>query len=248
MFRLSKLALAAAAFFALSLAAANRTNAIPLIVADASGLGTTTTIDFQSQPHNTGSYVTSLTVAPVAFTYVGGGSSNNGVQVLQGTGTGVGGNGFDSTNNAMFVNSSAGLGVDTLQITFAPGTAVNAFGFDIKPSNHPTIDPLSLTPTGYRVTIVDDSGTNQFVVTPTDYNSFSFAGFTGSNITSISIATLDATFGQPYIDNFRYTAQAPASTPEPATMILFGTGLAGVASFARKRRSGRRDAEDATRV
>jgi hypothetical protein len=233
MFRLSKLALAAAAFFALSLAAANRTNAIPLIVADPSGLGTTTTIDFQPQAHNTG-YVSSLTLAPVTFSYVGGGLSTSGIDVV--AGTGAGGNGFDPANNALFVNSSAGIGVDTLQITFAPGTTVNAFGFDIKASNHPTIDPSPATPAQYRVTITDDSGTNQFVVNSTDYNSFSFVGFTGSNITQISIASLSATFGQPYVDNFRFTAQAPAATPEPATMILFGTGLAGIASFARKRR------------
>jgi hypothetical protein len=236
------MALAAAAFFALSLAAANRTNAIPLVVADASGLGTISTIDFQSQPHNTG-YAASLTLAPVTFSYVGGGSPINGIQVVQGTGTGVGGNGFDSSNNALFVNSGAGIGVYTLQITFAPGTAVNAFGFDIKASSHPTIDPTPLAPAQYRVTITDDSGTNQFVVNSTDYNSFSFIGFTGANITSISIATLSTTFGQPYVDNFRYTAQAPAATPEPATMILFGTGLAGIASIARKRRGARKGDE-----
>lgn len=242
MFRISKLALAAAAFFALSLAAANRTNAIPLVVADPSGLGTVSTIDFQPQAHNTG-YVGSLTLAPVTFSYVGGGLSTSGIDVVQGTGTGVGGNGFDATNNALFVNSSASVGVDTLRITFAPGTAVNAFGFDIKASNHPTIDPTPLAPAQYRVTIVDDSGTNQFVVNSTDYNSFSFVGFTGTNITQISIASLSTTFGQPYVDNFRFTAQAPAATPEPATMILFGTGLAGLASIARKRRSARKGDE-----
>jgi hypothetical protein len=244
MFRFSKLTLAAAAFFALSLAAATRTRAVPLVVADPSGLGATMNIDFQSQSHNSG-YTGSLTVSPVNFAYIGPSSVNNGIDVVSGTGTGVGGNGFAASNNALFVNTDAGqIGVDTLQITFAPGSTVTAFGFDIKPSNDPTAVPGSTTPAQYRVTITDASGDHQFVVSTTDYNSFAFAGFTSdSNITSIKIASLGAVGGQPYLDNFRFTAQAPAATPEPATLMLFGTGLVGLASIARKR-YGARKGED----
>lgn len=244
MLRFSKLALAAAAFFALSLAAATRTKAIPLVVTDPSGLGAVSTIDFQSQTAGTG-YSSSLVVSPVTFAYVGPGGSPNGVGVVTGSGTGVGGNGIAVGNNAMFVNAPAGTLTNTLQITFAPGTTVNAFGFDIKPSNDPTLIPGSTTPAQYQVTITDDSGSTSFVVNASDYNTFTFAGFTGSNITQISVAMLNTVGGQPFIDNFRYTQQAAATTPEPATMFLFGTGLAGLASIARRRRGARKGEPEA---
>ena len=244
MLRFSKLALAAAAFFALSLAAATRAKAIPLVVADPSGLGAVSTIDFQSQTAGTG-YSSSLVVSPVTFAYVGPGGSPNGVGVVTGSGTGVGGNGIAVGNNAMFVNAPAGTLTNTLQITFAPGTTVNAFGFDIKPSNDPTLIPGSTTPAQYQVTITDDSGSTSFVVNASDYNTFTFAGFTGSNITQISVAMLNTVGGQPFIDNFRYTQQAAATTPEPATMFLFGTGLAGLASIARRRRGARKGEPEA---
>lgn len=246
MLRFSKLALVAAAFFALSLAAATRTKAVPLVVTDPSGLGAVSTIDFQSQTAGTG-YSSSLVLAPVSFAYVGPSGTNNGVGVVAGSGTGIGGNGIAVGNNALFVNAPAGLlNTDTLSITFAPGTSVNAFGFDIKPSNDPTLVQGSTTPMEYRVTITDDSGTNTFLVTSNDYNTFAFAGFTGSHITQISIGMgLNSVGGQPYIDNFRYTQQAAATTPEPATMFLFGTGLAGLASIARRRRGARKGEAEA---
>lgn len=236
MFRFSKLTLAAAAFFALGLAAATKTSAVPVVVTDPSGLGTISTVDFQSQTPNAG-YTSSLTVAEVTFAYTGPAGGSNGVGVLSGNGT----NGLAAGNNALFINTDAGqIGVDTLQITFAPGSNVTAFGFDIKPSSDPTIIPGSTTPAQYRVTITDATGDHQFTVLADDYNNFSFAGFTDdSNITSIRVAMLGTLGGQPFIDNFRYTTQAPAATPEPATLLLFGSGLAGLASLARKRRLAR---------
>jgi hypothetical protein len=241
MVRFSKLALATAALFALSLASATRTKAVPLIVTDPSGLGAATTIDFQSQTPNAG-YSSSLTVGAVTFAYVGPSGINNGIGVLSGN---PASNGMAVGNNALFVNTNAGATSNTLQITFAPGTAVNAFGFDIKPSNDPTLFQGVADPMQYQVTITDDSGTNTFVVTSNNYNAFAFAGFSGSNITSIAVAALGATGGQPFVDNFRFSPQAAASTPEPATMLLFGTGLAGLASFARKRRGARKGEREA---
>jgi hypothetical protein len=244
MFRFSKPALAAAAFFALSLAAADSTKAVPIVPITNSALSNATAvINFESGVNvspNGAQYGSSLTVLghPVLFTYVGPAGGNNGVGVIAGNGTGAGTNGIEAGNTALTVNVTLGdaFNTNTLNITFDPGASVRSFGFDIKASNATQIPNVS---TGsYTVTVVTaDSQTYTFSTPALTYNTFSFFGVNDltSDIVSISVAALAG--GQPDIDNFRFTAQAPtATTPEPATMILFGTGLAGVASFARKRR------------
>jgi hypothetical protein len=245
MFRFTKSALAAAAFFALSLAATDA-KAVPVVITgDASLSNATAVINFQSgftvnNPNGAG-YGTSVTVLghPVLFSYGGPAGANNGVGVIAGTGTGVGQNGIAVGNNALTVNvtSGASFNVNTLNITFDPGSHVTSFGFDIKASNGTQVPGASAGV--YTVTVTDANGTNYIFTTPNpSFTTFAFFGVNDipADIASISISTLSG--GQPDIDNFRYTAQAAgaAETPEPATMILFGTGLAGVASLARKRR------------
>lgn len=43
------------------------------------------------------------------------------------------------------------------------------------------------------------------------------------------------------LDNFRFNTDGTIPTPEPATLLLLGTGLAGAAAKARRRRQGRPD-------
>jgi hypothetical protein len=242
MFRFSKSALAAAAFFALSLAA-TKAKAVPAVVVDASLSNATAVINFQSgvtvnNPNGAG-YGSSVTVLgfPVSFNYGGPAGSNNGVGIVAGNGTGVGQNGIAVGNSALTVNVTSGssFNVNTLNITFDPGSHVTSFGFDIKASNGTQAPGASAG--AYTVTVADVNGATYTFSTPNpSFTSFTFYGVNDlpAEIASISISSLSG--GQPDLDNFRFTAQAAAETPEPATMLLFGTGLAGVASFARKRR------------
>jgi hypothetical protein len=242
MLRFSKSALAAAAFFALSLAASNA-KAVPAVILDPSLSNATALVDFQSgftvnNPNGAG-YGTSVTVLgmPVNFNFAGPAGPNNGVGVIAGTGTGVGQNGIAVGNNALTVNVTSGnaFNVDTLNITFDPGSHVTSFGFDIKASNGTQV--MGASAGVYTVTVTDVNNMTYTFTTPNpSFTNFLFFGVNDltADIASIAISTLSG--GQPDIDNFRFTAQAAAETPEPATMILFGTGLAGLASLARKRR------------
>ncbi len=248
MFRFSKLALAAVTFFALSLAAATESNADPLVLTPISSPAGTT-IDFESAVTvaGGGQYGASATVAghPVTFAYSGPAGTNNGVGVATGDGLGTTGNGLAAGNHALFVNAPAGTLTPTLQITFDPSANVNSFSFDIKASDKPTATgPTTLTDGSYTITITDvNNNTFTTTVAATDYTNFNFVGFSSAtNLASITIAM--NTGGQPFLDNFSYNAAAPTATPEPATLLLYGSGLAGLASVARKRRAGRKDEGD----
>ena len=236
MARLRTYLLATAALFALGLAAPERAEANPLVFTPFADRGVFTTVagpvstvDFNSAAANAG-YSGSLTFAGVQFNYTGP------TATCAGCGVGVvNGVNFGTTNNALFNNSAAvGPGTSTLSINLPTG--VRAFGFDFKGSNGtqvPGVSPASYTLT---ITFADPAvGTLTTTITNPSFTTFSFYGFTAdADILSIAIASNSG--GQPLLDNVTFSSAAATETPEPATMILFGTGLAGVASLARKRR------------
>jgi hypothetical protein len=238
MFRFNKILLACATFISLGFAASAPTaSAAPVVLptfvdrATFNAIApTNTTVDFQAATPNNG-YTASMTLTGLQFSFAGTGAPTC---PACGVGVAAGSNfGLNPGEQALFVNASgADFNLDTLLIT--PQSATRAIGFEIKSSNGTQLPGVSAG--AYRITVTLANGdTYTTDVTNTSYTTFSFIGFSSADvdIASVAIATLSG--GQPLIDNVSYSATAEA-VPEPATMVLLGTGLAGVASFARKRR------------
>lgn len=223
MSRMRQTIMTAMALGVLLLASAATTKAVPTIITDRSGLGANNaTIDFEGPATNTSSGVpTSLTFMGVTFS----GDSrrgNAGVEVVAPTGNlNNPTNALVSTGDNFF--STAADPVFNLVITLPTGT--NVIGFDIKNANGEGAGAGS-----YEIYV---NGT-LFQTIATTFNTFSFFGVTDLNgISSVAIRSLLG--GDPVIDNVTF-GPAATETPEPASMVLLGTGLAGLAAAARRRR------------
>jgi hypothetical protein len=165
----------------------------------------------------------SLTYSGVTFA----GAAGYQIEVLEGTNVGAPGNYVltSNTNQPSFAQNN---------IVITPLSGTRAFGFDLKSSNA-AVGGIGAAGS-YTVTfnLANNTSVTQAVTVP-NYNSFSFIGLTSDvDITSITIQALSG--GDPVIDNVSFTGNAPTATPEPATLVLLGTGLAGAAGAARRRR------------
>ncbi len=109
----------------------------------------------------------------------------------------------------------------SIQATFSPSTTAVA------------TDIFNLDGNGnVGVEVIDDTGSHMYSVAVTNPN-FSFFGITTDTgyINSISFTPPTSWVG---IDNFSY-GTAGQHVPEPATMLLFGTGLAGLVGMRRRK-------------
>ncbi|MBV9924696.1 MAG: PEP-CTERM sorting domain-containing protein [Acidobacteria bacterium] len=220
---LRKLLFALAAFAAVACASAPaRADAVvyttrALFNAAATNL-TTLTFEGIAPPNTVANFPSPLTLSGVTFSGPSGGSLQ--VSVLD--------SGFFAP--LFQFNSGAVLGgFGFIDVTLPAG--ITAIGTDL----------MSTNPTGSPFQVVLANGQTFLVNTPLRPDRGFFGITTDVAIASIRFTTLSAAPGQspgiPLLDNFSF-GRAPSAVPEPMTIILFGTGLAGIATRARRRRRG----------
>jgi PEP-CTERM motif-containing protein len=232
MSRTQKLFSALAVFALLGLVAADSAKAVPVIAIDRTTLCGTpgncaNNITFEG---STTGLQNSITQLGVTFS-IGSGRSNAGVEIIDGFNVGAPG-----TNVLTAGGDVIGVlgGLNNIELTLLNGTT--AFGFDLKSGN-----TTAGSQTGGSYEIYLNGALFSTVVIPT-YSAFGFFGVSGLDPNIVNMIAIRAIAGgEPVLDNVTF---GPTSVPEPASMVLLGTGLIGIASAIRKRRHPKVNADE----
>lgn len=176
-----------------------------------------TTIDFEgiAAPNGVANFSSPLTLQGVTFS----GSPTGAVSVVD--------SGFFSPL-FQFQSGAVLSGFGFIEVTLPAG--VTALGADI----------MSTNPNGLPFQVLLSTGESFVVNTPAQPARGFFAITSDVAITSIRFATLpgpNQSAGIPLLDNFTFGQAQGATVPEPATILLLGTGLVGIATRVRRKAS-----------
>ena len=202
-------------FFVVFLLSVGITNASPILITNSSDAALTgsTVIDFNSESLST--FTSQTFNSDVTF------SVSSGSLYIENTYSGE----FGSSGNYLANQTNP----NPITINFVQD--VSAFGFSWGAADEPWTMALYNSSSGLL-------GTLNIAAQTAPYIGF-IGGTDSTDSISYAVLTDQSSYGYDYflLDNFEYVTASPsAPIPDPATFLLFGLGLLGVAGVSRKKK------------